>query len=173
MDTNIDWTKNVQLDYTYVNGQITEERQANARLMSDRIAEQTGESNWCVDPFESNKILSAVEVAKVLEEVNGLCAMEREGGGAILPSVKAMNRCMDILLKLIKQKGLLPPSDVVTDVNGDIRISWRRGLKEVELVSPSDDEPAYLYFSLGDNYGVSPDANSEALIERLRSLYNE
>jgi len=57
------------------------------------------------------------------------------------------------LIELAATDFLPRPSDITTDHNGDIRISWASGGKEAELVCPFNGSP-YVYFSSTEGYGT-------------------
>jgi len=99
------------------------------------------------DEFE--RISTAPELAQVLTEINDLAfQVEGDDFGLLRPSFRALTACMKTILDLARVGELLFPSDISTDRNGDIRISWAADDRETELVFPSDDkhEP-YIYYS--------------------------
>jgi hypothetical protein len=89
------------------------------------------------------------------------------------PTEYGVNQCLKILLSLAEAGVITRPTDVVSDVNGDIRIGWRSGHREVELVSPADEsEKPYVYHSFGKDFGAEHEVGAETIQVRLQELYS-
>lgn len=101
-----------------------------------------------------------------------LKAPEFDDFGPVRPSVYAFALSRKLLFGLAVVGDLIPvPEDMSTDHDGFLRISWRNADKFLELVIPRDGtERPYLYRSNGPEYGIDPDASSDALKERLHWL---
>jgi hypothetical protein len=109
------------------------------------------------------------ELAEVLAEINDLSFQEESDEfGLLRPSYRALTACMKTILALAHDSGLLRPSDISTDRNGDIRIAWAADDRETELVFPSDEhvEP-YLYYSSPDSYGTESDLSLQSVSKRI------
>jgi hypothetical protein len=125
---------------------------------------------------ELEAVSTVPELARVLKEINDL-AFQAEGDdfGLLRPSFHALTRCMKTVLDMARDGEMLSPSDIGTDRNGDIRISWGVEDRETELVFPSDErhEP-YIYYSSPTSYGteteISPSSISKRVYWALRGL---
>lgn len=111
---------------------------------------------------------SPVELAELLHKINDLAFEEEEDQfGPIRPTFHAFKHCMKLILEIAADGKLFRPSDITTDHNGDIRISWTKGNREAELVCPSDDRP-YIYYSNEQAYGTDEDLTADKISERVR-----
>ena len=111
---------------------------------------------------------SPSELAGILAKINDLAFEdEQDQFGPIRPTYDALKNCLRLILELAAEGRLLHPSDITTDHNGDIRISWAKGDREAELVSPSDGQP-YLFFSSKEAYGTDADLTTDKISERVR-----
>lgn len=115
------------------------------------------------------EVLTAPELAEVLAEINGLAFQgEMDEFGLLRPSYRALTACMKTILALAHDGGLLRPSDISSDRNGDIRVAWAADDRETELVFPSDEggEP-YLYYSSPTSYGTETDLSPQSVSKRI------
>jgi hypothetical protein len=112
---------------------------------------------------------SSAELAALLREITNLAFEdEQDEFGPIRPTYHAFKNCMRLVLELAESGRLSKPSDITTDHNGDIRVSWARGDREAELVCPSEGPP-YIYYSSKETYGVPDgDLTIDTIIERVR-----
>jgi len=111
---------------------------------------------------------SSTELAEILREINDLAFEDEEDKfGPIRPTYHALKHCMRLVLELAAGARLVKPSDITTDHNGDIRISWARGTNEAELVCPSEGRP-YIYYSSDQTYGTEIDATIDRIAQRVR-----
>jgi hypothetical protein len=118
------------------------------------------------DPF----IASAADLAEVLMEINTLAFQEeKDDFGLLRPSLAALRECLKTVLTLAREGELQRPSEISTDRNGDIRISWAAEARVAELVFPSDENSQpYLYYSSPTSYGTENDLNHRAIGKKLR-----
>ena len=114
-------------------------------------------------------VTTAPELAQVLSEINDLAFQaESDELGQLRPSFRALTASMKVMLDLARNGELVSPSDVCTDRNGDIRISWTGRDRETEIIFPSDDQhPPYMYYSSPDSYGTETEINSTAISKRV------
>jgi hypothetical protein len=111
---------------------------------------------------------SPSELATILAKINDLAFEdEQDQFGPIRPTYDALKNCLRWILELAAGGRLLQPSDITTDHNGDIRISWTKGNREAELVSPSDGQ-SYLYFSSKETYGTDAELTADKISEGMR-----
>jgi hypothetical protein len=112
----------------------------------------------------------------ILRRINDLAFEDKEDSfGPIRPSFVAFGRCIKLILELASIGGLLEPSDIGTDHNGDIRISWKKEDREAELVFPFDDQPLqdtliyyYVYYSSNKTYGIEGNPTALKLSEWIQ-----
>lgn len=114
-------------------------------------------------------IFSAPELAQVITEVNDLAfEIAEDEHGRVRPSYYALKHCLRLLLALARTEQLPRPTEIGTDGNGAIRISWMAGDREVELVCPSEEEERpYVYYSSTADYGTKDEVSSEQLLEQI------
>jgi hypothetical protein len=115
-------------------------------------------------------VSTAPELAEVLAQINDLAfQQESDDHGLLRPTFRALTACMEAILDLARDGQLLRPSDIGTDRNGDIRISWAADERETELVFPSDDkQEPYLYYSSPDTYGTETELSPPSVSKRVR-----
>lgn len=121
-------------------------------------------------------ISSAPELAELLSKVNELAFHpEADSLGQRRPTYHAIKHCYSILLHATtKSKILCTPADIYSDRNGDIRVSWKRGDREIELICPSDEtERPYIYFSDPGDFGTEENATVESLLGRIQWLFTD
>ena len=127
--------------------------------------------NFLLDPRRATEealVGSPSELAAVLAKINDLAFEdEQDQFGPLRPTYDALKNCLRLILQLAAEGRLLHPSDITTDHNGDIRISWAKGDREAELVSPSEGQP-YLFFSSKEAYGTDADLTTDKISERIR-----
>jgi hypothetical protein len=119
------------------------------------------------DEFET--VSTAPQLASVLAEINDL-AFQAVGDdfGLLRPSFRALTACMKAILDLARDGELIRPSDISTDRNGDIRISWAADDRETELVFPSDDQhEPYIYYSSASSFGTEKEINPPSISKRV------
>ncbi|HSU59683.1 MAG TPA: hypothetical protein VLI55_10250 [Bryobacteraceae bacterium] len=76
--------------------------------------------------------------------------------GQIGPSQLAFKNALTFLLAAISLVGEDIPSSPVVDSEGGIRITWRRGNKQVKLICPATrDAEVYVYYSSPRGNGLS------------------
>lgn len=115
-------------------------------------------------------VATAEELSGILTEINDFAFdVEQDEFGAVRPSYHAQKHCIRMVLALAKHGRLLRPSDISTDHNGAIRISWTSEGREAELICPSEEEQQpYLYFSTSDNFGTETDLTTAKIARRIR-----
>jgi hypothetical protein len=113
-------------------------------------------------------VSSSRELAEILCEINDFAFEgEEDQFGPIRPTYHALKHCMKLMLELAADAKLVRPSDITTDHNGDIRISWASGTNEAELVCPSEGQP-YIYYSSDQTYGTETDVTVDRIAQRVR-----
>jgi len=104
----------------------------------------------------------------ILRAVTELAFEEEEDQfGLVRPSYHGYKHCLRLLIELLAMDSLLKPSDITTDNNGDIRISWANGGKEAELICPFQGLP-YVYFSSAQGHGTEAAVIADKIAERSR-----
>ena len=118
--------------------------------------------------LDEDSIASVSGLADVLSEITNLTfEVEQDEYGLVRPSYHAYKHCMKLILGLARKGEFTRPSDISTDPNGAIRVTWTHEGREAELVCPSDeDESPYIYHSFLDEYG-NEEASPEALLSRI------
>ena len=113
---------------------------------------------------------SVSELGDVLSTVNDLAfQVEEDEFGLVRPSYHAHRQCLRVLLALAQKSEFIKPSEIGTDRNGDIRISWAGEGREIELVCPSEEaESPYIYFSSAETYGTETDISADGLLSKIR-----
>jgi hypothetical protein len=113
---------------------------------------------------------TTVELAGVFGEINRLAfQVEKDAFGLVRPSYHAYKTCMQILLAMVQAGEVFKPSDIATDRDGAIRISWAANQRESEIVFPCEEsEPFYMYYSAPNEYGTEESHEPEALLRRIR-----
>jgi len=119
--------------------------------------------------FGESWIGTAGELADVLSDINALAfQIEQDEHGLVRPSYHALKHCVQLILILARKGELVKPSDISTDGNGAIRVSWASEDREAELVCPSEEtQTPYMYYSSSDSYGTETDLRPEALLRRI------
>jgi hypothetical protein len=85
------------------------------------------------------------------------------------PDARAHARAHRLLIRLSDLGFEVSASDVYLDPDRAIRLLWRSGVRNVELIfSSSADEDPYLYYSDERQYGVEENPNAESLLVWLR-----
>jgi hypothetical protein len=120
--------------------------------------------------IDDSLIASISELGEILATVNDLAfQIEEDEYGLVRPSYHAHRHCMRLLLAMAKSSEFIRPSDIGTDRNGAIRITWTKEGRETELVCPSEDtESPYVYYSSEDSYATEPNITPEGLLSRIR-----
>lgn len=124
--------------------------------------------------FESEDRLLVVgrELIELLDSINDLAYEPVEDeSGLIRPSYHGLKNAVRLLLRLALKSALLRPRNATTDNNGDVRISWGSGDREIDLICPYEDsDQPYLYYSdesTGD-FGVDPVVDVDYVAMRIR-----
>jgi hypothetical protein len=115
-------------------------------------------------------VATAPELAEVLNDINNLAFQdESDEFGLLRPSLQAFRECLKSILSLARELELLRPSEITTDRNGDIRITWAAEDREAELVFPSDENsPPYLYHSSSTSYDTELNINPRSIGKLIR-----
>ena len=123
-----------------------------------------------VESIVENDITTAEELSGILTEINNFAFdIEEDEFGIIRPSYHAQKHCIRIMLELANQGRLLRPSDISTDHNGAIRISWTSEGRETELICPSEEkQQPYIYFSTSDSFGTESDLTTDKIVRRIQ-----
>jgi hypothetical protein len=110
------------------------------------------------------------ELAEILEGINKLAFQEESDEfGLLRPSFHAFRECLKHVLSIVRHGGLLRPSEISTDRNGDIRVTWTAEDREAELVFPSDENsPPYLYHSSPTSYETEFDLSPRVVGKIVR-----
>jgi len=90
------------------------------------------------------------------------------------PSESSVFKVRSLFFSFARTRARFPsPTDIDTDHDGSIRISWENGDRFLELITPqTDNDPSYIYFSVGEEYGIARDVSPKSLLERLDWLSN-
>jgi hypothetical protein len=85
------------------------------------------------------------------------------------PDARAHASAHRLLIRLSDLGFEVSASDVYLDPDRAIRLLWRSGFRNVELVFPSsEDEDPYLYYSDEQQYGVEENPSAESLLVWLK-----
>jgi hypothetical protein len=70
-------------------------------------------------------VAAAPELAEFLNDINNLAFQgESDEFGLVRPGLHAFRECLKSIPSLARELELLRPSEITTDRNGDIRITW-------------------------------------------------
>jgi hypothetical protein len=117
---------------------------------------------------EDTLVASSSQLAEVLGEINNLAFKDEEDEfGPVRPTYHALKHCMKLVLDLAAKGKLYAPTDITTDHNGDIRITWSKGNREAELVCTSEGRP-YIYYSSDKTFGTEEDITADRVAEKVR-----
>jgi hypothetical protein len=91
--------------------------------------------------------------------------------GPLRPSRGAVDFILQRVFELAKGFVVPSPDDVDSDHDGNIRISWRKDGRFLEVVTPYEPgEPSFVYYSEAEIYGLSPKVDVASLRNFLRWL---
>ena len=92
--------------------------------------------------------------------------------GHVTPTNYSFKTAFDLIEEAEHLVGVALVSSPVTDSEGGIRITWRRGDKQVKLVCPATREaPVYIYYASPDGNDLrNQNVTANVLAERLTWL---
>jgi hypothetical protein len=122
----------------------------------------------------AERALTPISLLRLVRLLGGDADGDREEDdyGAITPSLLAFTTAAKLLQGAIKIMGEDVGSWPVVDSRGGIRITWRRGDRQVKLICPAtSDAPPYIYQSHEDGSTIqNQNVTAEALAARLTLL---
>ena len=93
---------------------------------------------------------------------------ENDELGRIRPSYYSYRSAIKLVTALASCSNAPEADEVVTDVNGDIRIVWLGRKRRTELVCPYEEiEPPYLYYSDQEGFDILEDPPISALGDKV------
>jgi hypothetical protein len=101
-----------------------------------------------------------VAFSQIQRELDSLRKTPKEDElGKIRPSESALTGAAGVTLRMLQTASAVPmPTDISTDLDGDIRILWSKDGRSLELVCPFEpDRRPYIYYSTAHEYAIAHD----------------
>ena len=122
---------------------------------------------------KAERAAAPLSILRLVNLLDGNGDGEKEDDyGAIIPSMFAFETAVGFVRDTMKLLGEDVVSSPVVDSQGGIRVTWRRGGRQVKLICPATKEGSlYIYQSSADGNSVqNQNVTAEALAARLSVL---